>query len=267
MADLPGELKVWKSYFRLHYKASLAYRKSFWLQIAGMFINNIALVFIWLIFFKRFPGALAAHGITMPHALLLFALMSSAYGCMTLLCGGAFTLSSNIIQNNLDNILILPRHPYFLTLLSKSYVSGWGDLTFGLALFAASQAITPLSCFLFLFFTIVSAIMFAATIMLMQSLSFYMGNSEQLHRLGAMGMLTFGTYPEEIFSHLVRILIYTLLPVGIFVYLPVKTMLHPSPGLFFGSVAASALVVLLSVKVFNAGLARYESGNQMVALK
>lgn len=267
MADLIGTVKLWRSYFGLHYRASLAYRKSFWLQIAAMFINNVALVMIWYIFFATFPGALSSRGVSLRHVLLLFALMSSAYGCMTLFCGGAFTLSASIIQNKLDGILILPRHPYLLTLLSKSYVSGWGDLTFGLALFAFSQPLTISSCLLFLFFTSTAAGMFAGTVMIMQSLSFFMGNSEQVHRLGVMGMLTFGTYPEEIFSGAVRLLIYTVLPVGVFVYLPVRTMLNPSVWLFLSSAIASVFVVVLSVKIFNSGLLRYESGNQMASLK
>ncbi len=267
MANLTDGLKIWLSYFRLHYRASLAYRKSFWLQIVGMFLNNTAFVMIWVVFFKTFPDSLASHGITPPHAFLLFALMSSSYGCVSLLCGGAFTLSDQIVQNRLDTILILPRHPYFLTLLSKSYVSGWGDFAFGLILFMVSQRITVVGCGLFIFFTVTSCAVLTATIMILQSLSFFMGNSEQVHRLGTMGMITFGAYPEEIFSNAARFCMYTVLPVGIYIYLPVKTLLHPSLFLFASVLASSVFVVLLSIKVFNAGLCRYESGNQMVALK
>lgn len=267
MGELLGIFRVWLEYFSLHFRASLAYRKSFWLQIAGMFVNNLAFVFIWLIFFERFPEALFAKGINLRHALLLFSLMSSAYGFMAVFCGGAFVLGTSIVQNSLDNILVLPRPPYFISLIAKSYVSGWGDLVFGLALFCVSQPLTVAGALLFLFYTVLSGMMFAATVMILQSLNFYLGNSEPVSRLGLMGMLLFGTYPEEIFPGAVKLIFYTVLPVGIFVYLPVKEMLAPSAAILAGSVAASALVIYLSVRIFNAGLSRYESGNLMTALK
>ena len=49
-------LNLLKKYFLFNLSAGMEYRASFLIQVFGMFINNSAFVFFWLILFERVGG-------------------------------------------------------------------------------------------------------------------------------------------------------------------------------------------------------------------
>ena len=78
-------------------------------------------------------------------------------------------------------------------------------------------------------------------------------------------MLNFATYPDGIFKGLAKILLYTLIPVGIVNYIPVKIMTEFNLNLFLITIGVTTLLIALAFIIFYKGLKRYSSSNLMVA--
>ena len=76
-------------------------------------------------------------------------------------------------------------------------------------------------------------------------------------------MITFGTYPKDIFNGIVKILLYTLIPVGIANYIPIDVIISFSLSKFLIVFVVTIFMIVLSFYIFNKGLKRYSSSNLM----
>jgi ABC-2 type transport system permease protein len=76
-------------------------------------------------------------------------------------------------------------------------------------------------------------------------------------------LISFSTYPMDIFNGAVRLLLFTVLPAGFISFIPLQ-LLHrftwPLVGIM---IAATLIIVLLAASIFELGMRRYESGNLM----
>ncbi len=111
----------------------MEYRVNFISQVIGMIINDGIYFVFWLVFFDRFKQA---QGWGMADMVLLFAIITTGYGLAFALFGNALTLAELIAQGRLDYYLALPRNVLLHVLASRSSLSAWGDLTFGLMAYA-----------------------------------------------------------------------------------------------------------------------------------
>ena len=78
-------------------------------------------------------------------------------------------------------------------------------------------------------------------------------------------MTSFATYPDSIFKGTVKILLYTLIPVGIANYIPVKVMTEFNIYLTLLVITITIILILLAFKIFYSGLKKYSSSNLMIA--
>ncbi|HWT73576.1 MAG TPA: ABC-2 family transporter protein, partial [Mobilitalea sp.] len=78
-------------------------------------------------------------------------------------------------------------------------------------------------------------------------------------------MINFSTYPDGIFKGVVRLILYTIVPVGLTVYLPVKIILHFNFLSMLMVTGFAVFIILLAFIVFYQGLKRYSSSNLMSA--
>ena len=78
-------------------------------------------------------------------------------------------------------------------------------------------------------------------------------------------MISFATYPDGIFKGVVKILLFTLIPVGIVNYIPVKIFTEFNIYLFLIVIIVTILSISLAFIIFYKGLKRYSSSNLMIA--
>jgi ABC-2 type transport system permease protein len=78
-------------------------------------------------------------------------------------------------------------------------------------------------------------------------------------------MINFATYPDGIFKGIVRVFMYTVLPVGVVNYLPVQVLTKFDLGLTFISLSVTILFISLAFITFYRGLRKYSSSNLMIA--
>lgn len=247
-------LAAWGASFR----SVLEYRGAAATQALLMLANNLLFLSFWVIFFRRVPDV---GGWTLPDVALCYGMAASAFGLAALLCGGMFELSTAITRGGLDTWLLRPRSVLGQGLSSRLRLSGLGDVVTGPLLLVLTGQATPARIALFAGGAIVGALVFASFMVACHALAFWLGRAEELSMLGISAILSFALYPSSIFHGSAKVLLYTLLPAGLMSWLPAELVLRPDPrqaGLLLVGSAAAAGVSLL---VWRAGLARYESGN------
>src|ERR1700752_2979455 len=112
-----------------------------------------------------------------------------------MLFGNAFTLSEIINQRRLDYYLSLPRPVLLHTVSSRMISSGMGVFTYGFLSYAFSGQYTWDGLLRFVLATLLAATGFAAFLILVQGLSFWVGMMSSLKNVVLNAMITFGIYP------------------------------------------------------------------------
>lgn len=118
---------------------------------------------------------------------------------------------------------------------------------------------------LFTLFIALGGIIVTSISVILSSLSFWFQKSDLIADTGNSLMTNFSTYPDGIFKGLVKILLYTLVPVGFVIYLPLKVMLKFKLSLLLLLLLITILFITFAFIVFFKGLKRYSSSNLMIA--
>ena len=76
-------------------------------------------------------------------------------------------------------------------------------------------------------------------------------------------IVNFATYPGTIFKNGIKLILYTIIPVGISSYMPVNTILNFNLENFFIIFGFTIAITILAFIVFYKGLKSYSSSNLM----
>ncbi len=255
-------LRLVLGYFRHNLMSAMAYRGAFFLQIVGMLLNDVVLLFFWWVLFTQIPSL---GGWSMAEVMMLYGLVAFAFGVANVLCGNAFLVARTVVRGELDYYLALPADPLLHLLVSRMSLSAWGDLLFGLLVFLLVDPARWLHLPLFLLLGVLSALIFVAFAVLVGSLAFWVGNADNLAGQAINALVSFSLYPVEIFPWAVQWLLYTLIPAALIGSMPVGLLADFNLGRLGALLAVTAGLVLAARLVFALGLRRYESGNLVVA--
>lgn len=234
---------------------------SFILNILFMMLNNASFLVQWIIFFsiKSDFG-----GYTMKEIMLIWGISSASYGVSRIIFGGVFKLPEYIEEGKLDAYLVLPKDALLSVASSRTVISAMGDLLYGLIVSLVFYHKLH-EILLILLFIILGAIIETSLAVILNSLAFkYLKIGDFSNSiLGAF--ITFSIYPESIFSDGLKILLYTVIPVGFAVYLPVKSIINFNLGYIFIVLLFTMIISVIAYKIFNRGLKKYSSSNLMSA--
>ena len=234
---------------------------TFFSNILFMILNNACFIIQWVIIYslKNNVG-----GYSFKQILLLWGIAAGTFGVAHFFFKEAFDLSDTINTGKLDAYLIQPKNVLISSITSSVEVSCIGDMIYGwIMLFL--YGITIKNALLFLFFSIAGGLVIASLAVIFGSLSFWFGRVEIVANTINNLMTTFATYPEGIFKGFVKVLFYTLLPIGFVNYIPIN-LLKEFNLLQFGIVVfVTILFVALAFFLFYKGLKRYSSSNLMNA--
>ena len=114
-------------------------------------------------------------------------------------------------------------------------------------------------------YSLIGTIIFIATMTIIRSLAIYVGDVDDMaERYEHTFLINFSVYPEEIFGKIVKFMLYTLIPAGYIVHLPIKLIQSFSITKFLILIFALVIYVIISIVLFKNALKNYESGNAMV---
>ena len=239
-------------------QVALEYRVAFAMQVLFMVANNILLLFFWWILFQRIPDV---GGWGQRETMLLIGVCSASFGLAATCAGNVFRLSKLIADGQLDVYLLLPREPLVHALVGRTVIAGLGDALFGFATILILGPHTVAGQLAVWISVVASAQVFLAFGILVHALSFWVGNATGLAPFLHESLLALGMYPESIYPHRLKLLLYTLIPVGFFVHVPVALARAADPRLLALALCFGALSLRLAHMVFARGLRSYTSGN------
>ncbi len=252
--ELKFVLAVWKA----NLQSALEYRVAFITQILGMILNNGFYFVFWIIFFERFKEI---RGWGLNDMFLVFGITAASFGVVSFFFGNTFTLSEVIAGGRLDYYLSLPRPVMLHTLASRSISSGLGDLLYGILSFIMSGPVTLARSGRYLLAVMLASMVFMAFMVCAHSLTFWLGHAGALARLLLNAMLTFALYPIRLFDGPAKFLLFTIIPAALMGALPAALVQRLTWQNLGGLALGAALLLLLSMLIFRAGLRRYESGS------
>lgn len=236
-------------------------RTAFISQILGMILNNGLMIIQWIVLYSLKDNI---GGYTFNDILLLWGLAASTYGVAHIFFSNAFSLSTLIIEGKLDAFLVQPKDTLLYVSTSKTSISAIGDLFYGYIILIILHP--PLiTWLLFTLFTITGGLITAAFSIILNSITFYLGNSEDISHTLNNALISFSTYPDGIFDSKVKILFLTLIPVSWIIYIPINVMSNLNIGLIAVILLFTILIITTAYIIFRNGLKRYSSSNLMSA--
>jgi ABC-2 type transport system permease protein len=214
-----------------------------------------------MIYFARFRDLA---GWQQQDVALLYGMAAWAFGLSVALAGGFRDMGRAIADGGLDVHLGRPRHPLPSLLLSRSIPSGFGDIASApvMWLFLGGRSIADLPLLIAL--ASAGAVVMLATFVMGQCLVFWWPRAVRLGEELVNVVLMISVYPQHVFGAGMRIVLFTVLPVGFISQLPVEAIREADWAKAAAVLAAACIYGFLAVFVFEQGLRRYASGNRMV---
>lgn len=222
-----------------------------------MLVNNLIFLALWWIFFRQFNDIA---GWKMQDMVALMVVGIGGYGLYGICFGGIKFLSRLIISGDLDPFMTQPKNILLQIAGSRSHAKNWGHLLTSavLTLFGGLLSSLPL-----IVLSIVSScFVFTAMAIIAHSLPFWLGSIESFSKKYCEALFLFALYPTNIYSGILQLVMFTLIPAGIIGYLPVELIRDFTWGTLLLLLACTSGLVMLAYAFFYRGLRRYESGNQ-----
>jgi ABC-2 type transport system permease protein len=252
------ELKFLSALWKTNLASAMEYRVAFISQSIGMILNDGVYFLVWIIFFDRFKDI---RGWQLTDMFLVFGVSAGAFGLAGMLFGNSFNLGDIIVNGRLDYYLSLPRPTLLHVLASRAVPSGFGDFLYGFISYFASGQFSLVGLGRFSLAMALAAVVFVSFLVIIQSLSFWLGTGDTLTGIATNAMITFALYPITLFNNAAKLILFMVIPAAFMGAVPagfVRSFSWSALGqMFLAAIGFLALALLL----FHLGLRRYESGS------
>ena len=256
-----NQLKVMLLSVKYNIMKQMTNKVTFITNILFMILNNATFIVQWVLLFNLKDEI---GGYELRDIFLLWGLAASVFGLAHIFFNKAFSISELIINGKLDTFLVQPKNVFLSVISSETSISAIGDLIYGYICLIL-YGLTFKSFILFTLFTITGAIILSAFASIMGCVSFWIVKSELLTNSLCNVMVNFATYPGTIFKGTIKLLLYTVIPVGIANYLPMNIIIKFDWMMFVCVIIFTIAITLVAFWVFYRGLKRYSSSNLMGA--
>ena len=261
LMEVKSQLKVTLLSVKYALMREMLNKTTFLTNITFMILNNASFIIQWIILYSIKDNV---GGYTLKQVLLLWGLAASTFGISRFFFKNAFSLSDTINNGKLDSYLVQPKNVLISAITSNVEASAIGDLIYGYIMLAV-YGINISNFIMFTFFSIMGGFVLSAVAVILGSLSFWFNKTDVIADVGNSLCTNFATYPDGIFKGAAKILLYTLIPVGLINYLPIRIITDFNLGLLLIVSVFMIGIILLAFLVFYKGLKRYSSSNLMSA--
>ena len=236
-------------------------KTTFLTNIIFMILNNASFIIQWVVLYSLKDNV---GGYTFKQVLLLWAVAASTFGVAHFFFKKAFELSDIINSGKLDSFLVQPKNVLLSAITTDVDTSALGDILYGFIILLICGC-TPINIILFIIFSICGGFVLVSLSVILSSLSFWFNKTDVLSDTFNRLMTNFATYPDGIFKGIVKMMLFTLVPVGITAYIPVRLLTEFNFNLFILIIFVTIILIALAFIIFNKGLKRYSSSNLMSA--
>ncbi len=258
MNRLQSEARFLLALWTANLQAAMEYRTAFLIQVFGMILNNGAYFLFWVIFFDRFKEL---RGWNLTDILVLFGVTAAGFGLSVFLFGNMTTMADIIAKGQLDYYLSFPRPVLIHMLASRSVSSGLGDFTYGIVSFLAAGQYGLEAIARFVIAVLLAMIVFVSFMVIVHSLSFFIGNATMLSQQIFNAMITFSLYPINLFEGSTKMILFLLIPAAFMGSVPADYISNATWSSLLQLLAAAGILLSLALLIFQRGLRHYESGS------
>lgn len=240
-------------------KASISKRGAFLIETGLMIANNLIFFSMWWIFFRQFEDVA---GWKISDMSILMAIATGSLGILQICFGGIKNLANTILNGNLDPFMTQPKNLLIHVISSSSRGKGWGHILTAFILITLSGIATLHNIPLILLCILNGSLVLASMSTIAYSLPFWLGSIGDVSNKYCDALYLFVLYPTNIYSGVLQIIMFTLIPAGIIGYIPVELVRDFSWTGLVIMLTSTGIFVSLTFFVFYTGLKRYESGNK-----
>lgn len=251
-------LNLIRVYAVANLQAAMEYRFAFAMQVITMIANDSLWLFFWWTYFQQFP---LTNGWQVNDIVILWSVSACGFGLSIGIFGNARQIATLVNNGSLDAYLGMPRNVLLHVCIAATDPTAWGDIIFAVGAYLLLVRPDPLNFALYMLLSLLVCGIFTAFMIIMCSLAFFLGNTEGLTQQVLGALISFSTYPMDIFHGVVRVLLFTVVPAGFVSFLPLQLLHRFSWPLFAAMIGATLFLLSLAVGLFKLGLHRYESGN------
>ncbi len=252
------EFKFLLALWQTNLAAVMEYRVAFISQSIGMILNDGVYFVVWIIFFDRFKDV---RGWELTDMFVVFGVSASAFGLAGMLFGNDFNLSEIILTGRLDYYLSLPRPVLLHVLASRVVPSSFGDFLYGFMSYIASGQFSPAGLARFVLAVALATVVFVSFLIIVQSLTFWLGTGGIFTDLAVNAMITFALYPITLFNQTARLILLLVVPAAFMGAVPAGFVRGFSWSTLGLMALGAAGFLSLALTLFRRGLAHYESGS------
>lgn len=235
-----------------------ANRRSFWIQVSAMVLNDVTWIVFWALFFRQ-VGRINGWGLD--QMILLYAILATVSGVSLGLLANARRIGPLVADGGLDAVLTLPVDPLSYLLVRRVDTALLGDLVFGPALFVIAGHPTVERTALYLAGSLVGSVVFVSFVVLLGSLTFLGGGRGAQADLGYQALLILSSYPLDVFGGVTKLVMFTVVPAAFVTGLPVHLVDRFRWPTLAAMVSVAAGTAVLARAAFSMGLRRYRSGS------
>lgn len=233
---------------------------SFLMNVNLMIANNASMTIQWFIYFSLNDNF---NGHTFKQQMLVIAICCFSYGLTFLFFAGVNNISKYVEIGGLDKYLLKPKSILISVMTSETRISALGDLVFSIiiVLFYYNK---PLQILLFLFVGFLSFLIELTFLIIINSITFWFIRFSDTIDTAIGSYNTFSTYPSTIFNKGIKILMFTIIPIGFAVYLPTSLFKDFNIYNLLIVICFTIFNLLFSRFLFYKGLKRYTSSNMTI---
>lgn len=249
-----GTARVALTSWRLAWLSEISRRLSFVIQLLFMCLNDATWVVFWLLVFSHRSDI---RGWDREEVLVLFAIVTLSYGMALGMFYGVRRLGETIRKRDLDPLLVQPRPVVIRVLFSRINPPLLGDMAFGPVLFALTGPAGIGEWARYLCVSAVAASIVVAFLLAWESAAFWSETGGEVSGVAFTAITVLSTYPAAIYSGLVKLVVFTVIPAAFIGSVPAEVVIEPTLDQTLMLVAAALVAWVTALVVFHAGLRRY----------
>jgi ABC-2 type transport system permease protein len=256
-------LSLLVEYFIQYSKVRLAYRGDFLVALVTMVLATVfGIAVVWLIF-GRIPRLL---GWSFYEILFIYGFSLLPMALFNTLSINLYYFADHyIIQGKFDRVLLRPVHSLFQILFEQFRLEALGDVVLGVFLVVVCAGKLRIEMGLADWTFVAAAavcgcVIYLAVFLMLTCVSFWMED-----RVGIIppvyNMLTFGRYPLDIYSTVVKFVLSWIVPFGFATFYPAASLLRADVYRVYAWLmpVITAVFLTLAVLLWNRGVRNYAS--------
>ena len=261
LTEVKNQFKVSSLSIKYALMKEMLNKVSFFSNIIFMILNNASFIIQWIVIYsiKNDVG-----GYALKDVILLWGAAAFTFGISRFFFKNAFSLSDTITNGKLDAFLVQPKDVLISCITTDVEVSAIGDMLYGYIMLFI-YGFTLKTFLIFTLLGICGGIIITCISVIFSSLSFWLRRADMISDTANSLMVNFATYPDGIFKGVARVILYTIVPVGVSTFMPVNIIRNFNIYNFFIVIVVCITLIALAYVIFNKGLKRYSSSNLMIS--